>query len=734
MQRGRSLVAGAVLAALLSSVGLAVVTQLWTLPLHVPFQYARTQYDDQQDATLDMMLIKNIKESGWFDSNPKLNAPFVQHWAEWPMGGDLLAYTIKKALVDTTGDVPLTLNLFWLLTFPLTALVAFPALRSMRVSWSSSLVGAVLFSLTPYHFRNGAAHENLAFHVGVPVIVVLCVRVLGPEGALPSRHDLRHWRGWWRLRWLMLGAVLVGVTGIYYLAFMLSLLLVCALISAVAHRRAFPVVFAAILGGVGLAASFVANWPTLWFRAHHPANLLGVPDRQRGVSETYPLRLVELLSPVTGHRFGPFSALADLLYEPKREGMATANLGIAAAVGFVVALAVVLIRAIRAGDRRGWMLEARIGVIVAAAFLLATKGGFSRALELVGLLGVRAWNRIAIVIAFAGIVVFGRLLDRGRVALLRRHRTPARRSAFTAVLVAVIVIGVLDQASPVMMPDPPARQWRADDAFVASLERRLPESAMVFQLPVVDFPEHSATQLMAANDLIKEGYLHSKTLRWSAGGVRGRDGEWQWPAATLPMRAFLRGLLAIGFVAVTVDRLGFEDNGDATVKQLDALLGPPISSEGDRLVAWDLRPAARRLIGEMSARAERALARQYLDLPRLYLSSDAAPLTDRGDSHAVCAEARLQMVNPGTRTVAAHLLVTLDPEQTTVESAQVTVNGRTLRIADSHDGTLIPIDVPVGISDGRVTLHTPGVRCNATTPNALPSVAASLQLAAPDVG
>ena len=79
------------------------------------------------------------------------------------MGGDLLAYTIKKAIVDTTGDVPLTFNLFWLLTFPLTALlIAFPVLRSLRCSWATALVGAVLFSLAPYHFRNGAAHENLA--------------------------------------------------------------------------------------------------------------------------------------------------------------------------------------------------------------------------------------------------------------------------------------------------------------------------------------------------------------------------------------------------------------------------------------------------------------------------------------------------------------------------------------------------------------------------------------------
>ena len=138
-RRGRSLVAGAILAALLSSISVTLVTRLWTLPLHVPFQYAHAQSDDEQDATLDMMLIKNISETGWFDTNPKLNAPFAQHWAEWPMGGDLLAYTVKKALVDTTGDVPLTFNLFWLMTFPLAACAAFPALRTLRCSWSAAL-------------------------------------------------------------------------------------------------------------------------------------------------------------------------------------------------------------------------------------------------------------------------------------------------------------------------------------------------------------------------------------------------------------------------------------------------------------------------------------------------------------------------------------------------------------------------------------------------------------------
>ncbi|MDQ1481140.1 MAG: hypothetical protein QOI44_2001, partial [Actinomycetota bacterium] len=314
---------------------MTLVTHLWSAHLDVPFEYTQSPGDDQQDATLDLMLIKDIHDTGWFNSNPALNAPFEQRWAEWPMGGDLLAYTVKKAVVETTGNVPLTFNLFWLLTFPLTALVAFPALRALRCSWSSALVAAVLFSLAPYHFRNGAAHENLAFYVGIPVIVLLCAKILGPDSELPAVADLRHRATWWHLRWLLLGVVLIAITGIYYLAFLLSMLAICAIVGAIARRRPGRLLIALPFAAIGLLTSFLANLPTLLFRWNHAPNRLGVPDRIVGAAEGYPLRLVELLSPVTAHRFGPFAALADHLYEPGREGFGSAQLGLAAAIGFV---------------------------------------------------------------------------------------------------------------------------------------------------------------------------------------------------------------------------------------------------------------------------------------------------------------------------------------------------------------------------------------------------------------
>ena len=703
-----------------------MLTHLWDQPLHVPFQYAHMQGDDEEDATLDLMLIKNVHETGWFSTNPKLNAPFAQHWDEWPMGGDLLAYTIKKGIVEVTGDVPLTFNLFWLLTFPLTALAAFPVLRKLRVSWSAALVSAVLFSLAPYHFRNGAGHENLAFYVGIPIIVLLCLRILGPDHALPSTSELRHRAAWWRLRWMLLGTALIALTGIYYLAFLLTLLAISAVIAMLAGRGGGRVVVAGVFAATGLVASTLANFPTLIFRARNTANLLGVPDRRLGVSELYPLRLVELMSPVTAHRFGPFAWVADHLDAPSQRGLGTAMLGLAAGIGFGAALVATLRRAIGRTDARSWNFEARIGVLIVAALVLGVGGGLSRALELVGLSGIRAWTRIAIVIAFASIVVFGRLLDRLRVRLLAR-RKPRRRLAWTSVAALILVVGILDQASPALLPHPKARAelWRRDAAFVATLERQLPRNAMVFQLPVADFPEHGSVGEMSAHDDIKAGYLHSRTLRWSAGGIRGRSGEWQWPAARRSTRSLVRGLAALGFSAITLNRDGFRRHGDARVRHLTQLLGPPIADDAVHLLAWEIGGARSTILAGLAPRDRHAIARRMLDAPRAYLSTDVDPIRNRGEPQPICATATALIVNPAHRRVHADVRVGFTPRGEVVPIGRVVIHGRSFSIPMTEPRILRVVLAP-GVTRVEVRIETPHTRCASAQPQQLTTVSLTL--------
>src|SRR4029079_17693993 len=115
------------------------------------------------------------------------------------------------------------------------------------------------------------------------------------------------------------------------------------------------------------------------------------------------------------------------------------------AIGFVCAVVAVLVRALSGADRRGWSFEARLGIVMLGAIFLGTKGGFARVLEYTGLDGIRAWSRIAIVVAFAAVAVSARLLDRVRVVIDRRGWPSF---AWASVLAVVLVVALLDQASP----------------------------------------------------------------------------------------------------------------------------------------------------------------------------------------------------------------------------------------------------------------------------------------------
>ena len=109
---------------------------------------------------------------------------------------------------------------------------------------------------------------------------------------------------------------------------------------------------------------------------------------------------------------------------------------------------------------------------------------------------------------------------------------------------------------------------------------------------MLDFPEHGAVEQLSAHDLIKEGYLHLKTLRWSA--VACVEGT---ASGSGPLRCSRCGnaarLIAIGFSALTLDRYGFAHDGTKQLQQLEHLLGPPIATRGRPVVRMGSPPRGR---------------------------------------------------------------------------------------------------------------------------------------------
>jgi phosphoglycerol transferase len=143
-----------------------------------------------------------------------------------------------------------------------------------------------------------------------------------------------------------------------------------------------------------------------------------------------------------------------------------------------------------------------------------------------------------------------------------------------------------------------ARQVEADRAFVADLETMLPADAMVFQVPVMDFPESPAPGIPSYDHF--RPYLHGSRLRYSFGSMKGRPrDEWQKVVqaklieGAVPdqqaqkirfnianVNRAVDELQKRGFGAIYVNRNGFPDRGRGLVEAL-AELGfdaPPIES------------------------------------------------------------------------------------------------------------------------------------------------------------
>src|SRR5262249_22710025 len=130
-----------------------------------------------------------------------------------------------------------------------------------------------------------------------------------------------------------------------------------------------------------------------------------------------------------------------------------------------------------------------------------------------------------------------------------------------------------------------------DLAFVQLIENRVPAHSWIFQLPYVPFPERPPVERMHDYDLCR-GYLHSKTLHWSHGSMKGGGPDaWQRDLAAMPLTEQIRIVTMAGFAGIYLDRNGFADHGAATEATLASILCvQPVASRNQRLAYYDLSP------------------------------------------------------------------------------------------------------------------------------------------------
>lgn len=668
--------------------GAVALLRPWGWRRSVPFS---SGFDNQ----LNAIFVRNIL-SGSVYSTDRLGAPFGQHLQDFPAGGDRWSYLLVRLAGLVSHDPYTVLNIMFVLSFGLVAASMYLVARELRLGVATASVAALLAAFLPYHFFHDETHIWLAMYAGQPLAVLLAVWVLRDELRLPLVHRRD---GPWtpthkrRLIIAVAAVVVLGGNSGYYAAFS-GFTIVAAGLLAQARRRSWRTALTGIVVAAGVLSVLAANLaPELLWRARYGVDH-AVAQRTVAENDTYALRLTRLLLPGPDHRIGFLASLGRRTVG----GEGGESTGLAAALGLLLAWWSLLRRAVadrlRLDAERELALPVALGLVAAFVFLLGTAGGIGAFVAAAGVTQFRAWDRVTVLLSICGLLSLGWFAE-------ERLRVADRRRWLVALgAVVVLTVALVDQVPRNVVPAYASTRdsLQVTRSFVHGMEAALPRDAMVFQLPVVTFPEHGPVWRMADYDLALPYILGDGRLRWSYGGVRGRAADWQTWWSQQPLEPMVRGVAAAGYDALYVDRRAYPMGGPGLLRSLDALLGPATATSTDGHLVWyDLRPLRAELVAKRS--------QAQVDVAgRLVLHGVVADVTGDANPNAAAPGHQSRWLGATSRITFTNPLDT--PRRLQVRASFRSSEGTTLRLTGS--GVSRAVQVPPGATESvRFTITVP---------------------------
>jgi hypothetical protein len=191
--------------------------------------------------------------------------------------------------------------------------------------------------------------------------------------------------------------------------------------------------------------------------------------------------------------------------------------------------------------------------------LMASVGGINGIIGAMGFQLFRATTRYSIFILCIALMYAVRRLS------AIRFKT---RSLSYGLAALAVMIAYWDQTPPRVSGRDLAEisgQVASDHDFTEKMEQKLPAGAMVFQLPIMDFPESPVVGVGSYDHF--RPYLYSRDLRFSFGTDKGRpELDWQRQMKSLSPSELVAQLEGAGFAAIYVNRNGFANKGADVVK------------------------------------------------------------------------------------------------------------------------------------------------------------------------
>ena len=524
--------------------------------------------------------IQKLIEGTWIFINNRVGFPFGGNFLDFP-ALDTGGLFILKVLGTLFGTPQAAMNLYFLIGFPVTFICSYFFLRIIGISRSFSVAAGLLFVFLPFHFQR-VGHLLYTWYFVVPIFFYFGFWFFSSKPLYLHGRDFRY-------RAILSAVVLFASAffGIYYAFFGCLILFVSAVAGAIKNKsyRCLVIGFAALaIVSFGVLVNLAPNIQHKMVAGDNAE----VAQRIPAETEIYGLKLVQMLLPHKGHRFGYLNKIAERYNNnfPLVNENATSALGVVGAVGFVLLLCVAF--ALMCGLQVDYRL-AYFSITTIFLFFFATIGGFSALFAIAISPLLRAWNRVSVFIGFGAIASAFLILQ---ISLKRFFSEAQTKKMMLPIAIGLCVLGFWDQTSqtPVLHNDKIRVTFESDHSFIKGIEAIVPAQSAIYQLPYMAFPEVPPLNQLTDYGLFI-GFLHSELLRWSYGGMKGREGDLFFRAlAQQPLQKQVEVVTKLGFAGIYIDRRGFEDRGRGLEKQLRQILGagPQLQSSNGNLIFFKI--------------------------------------------------------------------------------------------------------------------------------------------------
>lgn len=541
-----------------------------------------TPYSYSGDALFHAWMAQRVDE-GWVFDNARSGYPFGSSFLDFP-GSDGASHLIIKLLAMLGGGWVAATKLFFLMGFPVCFLATYVTSRAFGLNRCFAMTVGLLYTFTPFHFLR-LQHLFYTWYFVTPLFFYLALSVYRTRK--PELTQRRTYPG--KVLIAALGLASLASFGVYYALFGVIVIAFAGVLNWVKTGQLRGMSKAAVLCTavvIGILVNVAPNLVGNLSEGHNPE----VAKRSFVESEIYGLKMMQLLLPRPEHRLSTLAEVGQTYNSatPLINENSTSSLGLIGAAGFLLALLYVIF------SPAGVLADERLRLVAATTlvlFLFATIGGLGSTFAMLISPSIRGWNRISIFVAFGAILFLFLLLD-----LLLQRKT-LRSAGYPVALASVIlVVGLYDQTSPACHACNQAQKnaFENDKSFIHNIEKMLPSGAAIYQLPYIGFPETPPLHRLL-NYQMMAGVLHSTSLKWSFGGMKGRPGDLFYRSlAQESMAKQIEVVRNLGFQGITIDRRGYADNADALITELTLLLQQPpqLQSNDGELVFFTLLGSA----------------------------------------------------------------------------------------------------------------------------------------------